>query len=377
MANKQIIYQDGKSSDQLERSRKKGKVTRHGNDRERQITLLSVNGSLQSTRDLVDPETSRAAPYVALEIGKPVVIEYLRFSLHSDSWEGGNNELMISTYLKTKETKQAGAEAISYYDEEVRPSNGRFDLIEWGAKNYGHPLLYYTKSYKGESIDLTIQVMELDKVNTDLIKQLKKSVDSFASIPIFSAYLPYFSLAKSTIGFFESVANFFNRDDKIIPYHNVSLYNRRTAGATFLQSGRYVCIPSTTINKNDFINQYSLTKDHILINNDKVEFDKSYIVFKVNNENNPDYENFDHFLRAAELLAKTNRDGNPQALISSVVEITRGISDLNAALSIEENRFDTSSNTKKLIQAHWNGMSPSMKAIYEKRYSEIISNFGS
>ncbi len=375
---RKVKWRDGRNEVLLKGSSSNGKVTKHGNSKKSQLTLLSVGEELRSSRVLVKESDPRANSYVEVKIGKPMVIEYVHFRLYSDDWEGGDNELMISTFMESRATKQAAAEAITYFDKQARPSNNWYTLDDWGSKNYGHRLCYYTKSYTGESINLTTQVMELDKVDTAVIQQIKDAIGGFGSIPIFASYLPYFSLAKAAVGFAESIVNFFNQDDEVIPFHNIDFHAKTVAAMRLLQSGRYVCIPSSSLTEDQIQREYKLEgEDNRLVKKSNgEEFNSSYFVLKVNSEHRAEYEEFDYLLGAAELLDQTNRGSNLQDIFKGVVETSRAISDMKYVREIEDLQYDTDDpNAKNKIVAFWKNLTPDMKGMYKGRYDEIKKEF--
>ncbi len=130
MGKRKVKWRTGKNNISLSGSSSNGKITKHGNSKKNQLTILSVGEELRSSRVLVQESEPRTAPYVKVEIGKPMVIEYVRFRLYSDEWEGGDNELMISTFMESHATKQAAAEAITYFDKQARPSNNWYRPTE-------------------------------------------------------------------------------------------------------------------------------------------------------------------------------------------------------------------------------------------------------
>jgi len=97
------------------------------------------------------------------------------------------NELMISTFIKSQETKEAAAEAINYFNREVKfNSKDEFQIEAFGGEHYGHALAYYTKSYLGESIYMTTKIMELDKIDDEVVKAIHKGIGTVSALPVFA-----------------------------------------------------------------------------------------------------------------------------------------------------------------------------------------------
>ena len=103
-------------------------------------SLLSVNGRLRPLYFDATEEPDRAAGYSPVEIGKPLMVRYLRLFLRFKDKEE-KKELMISTFLKAEESKKASAEAINFFDPSARPNEAnQIALTDFGGENYGHPL---------------------------------------------------------------------------------------------------------------------------------------------------------------------------------------------------------------------------------------------
>lgn len=334
--------------------------------------LLSVNGNLRSLYKQAGVEEERSIGYKALDIGEPLVVRYLYFFIKYEPNER-ENQLMISTFVKTMEEKQGAAEAINYYNPKTIFENGQFRLTDFGAQYYGHELCYYTKSYLGESLRLTTKIMELDKVNKNLVKAIKGGISTIAGMPAFVEFLPYFALVSTGVSIFVKMADIFNRDDVIEPGYNLDLHFNRP-NARRLQGGRIVCIPRK--DEADFLNEYKLSRNNRLVDasNGEEYTESAYYVLQVSNEKNSLYENFDYFQYAAELLAKTNRD-NPREVVDSIVSLTKGYSDIAAMRQIEELALDIDSpDSRKKVKGLYKSMTPDAQRLYQSRIEEMLAS---
>lgn len=336
---------------------------------------ISVNGKLMSVYDQFSSSEERCDGYTQIQIGKPLLIRYLNFFLNFNTQEK-KNRLMISTFIKTKETKEASAEAINYFNPKVNFENNELTISTLGAEFYGHFLIYYTKSYLGESIYLTNKVMELDKINVKTRNAIKNGLSTLSSLPSFAEFLPYISGINIGISLFSNIINFFNKDDPIIEGFNLDLiFNLNNVCR--LQSGRFVCVQSLSSAELTSNDKYSLSKDNKLIHNDtKQEYkNSSYFVIQVDSKNNRRYENFDYFLGAADLLKQTNRRNNQVENINSVVEILKSYNDIKAIHEIEKLSIDSKNEEiKKYIRAYYNSMSNEIQPIYKDKVRELISS---
>ena len=91
-------------------------------------SLLSINGELRSLFDRATLEEERSQGYKKIEIGKPIIIRYLYFFLQHKRPER-KNELMISTFVKATETKSAAAEAINFFDKDIKTINHNYSKL--------------------------------------------------------------------------------------------------------------------------------------------------------------------------------------------------------------------------------------------------------
>jgi len=335
------------------------------------VSYFSANGKLGSMyKPHSVTEEERTFNYQQVRIGEPLQVRYLRFLLHHEKAELNKDEqVMVSTFIKNKETKQAGAEAINLFDPQARFSKDKtLSISDFGAQNYGHPLCYYTKSYLGESLYFTAKIMELDKVDRNLIDAIQKGVGSVASLPAFTAFLPYAAGFSIGVKLFEELVNLFDKDDPIIGRHNLDLYFD-SQNSPRLQSGRIVCIDGVDDSFPE--DNYELTTENILVDcQTKKEYtDTSYFVLQVDAKQNECLESFDYFLGAAELFQKTNRSGNPIELVNSVTSLCQSYNDVKAISKINSLNPNDEKD-KEIIDALYKSMSPEVQRFIKDKVSE-------
>jgi hypothetical protein len=338
-------------------------------------SILSVNGKLVSLYDLASVDIPRSAGYRKVKLGKPLLVRYLYFSLIHDDSEACN-ELMISTFIKSEESKQAAAEAINYFDVNAKfDDRGQINISDFGGEKYGHPLCYYTKSYLGESIYLTLKAMELDKVRDKVIKGIQHGIGVVSSLPAFAEFLPYAAAASVGVRVFQEVVDLFNRDDEIIRSFDLDLHfdlpNTRR-----LQSGRVLCVHNKSEEvflKND---NWKLDINNRLIHNKNGEEyrESSYFVLQIDSKENKKLESFDYYLGAADLLKKTNRVGSPVDVVNTAVSLFKSYNDIIAIKEIENLSLDLEDTySKEKIKAYYNSMSDEVKLLYKTRVRELLS----
>ncbi len=339
-------------------------------------SLLSVNGTLKNMFEREDLDQPRGDNYKDLAIGQPIVVRYLHIFVKWGRREGTGEDLMISTFTKTTEEKAAAAEAINYFNPDTTFRSGEFDLVDFGGEVYGHELLYYNKAYLGESIRFTTKIMELDNFDDDELNVLNHGMSSISGLPVFSSYLPYFSIAKNGAGIIQKLINFLNSDDEVLPSHSLDLHFNRHH-ARHLQSGRVVCIPDR--NEKEILGKYQLSTDNrLLALDDGSEFrDASYYVIQINNEKNKLYDHFDHFQNAAELLSKTNRAQSAMGIIPTLIDLATGVNDSTVIAQIEELAFDLEEDdNRKKIKALFKHLTPSIRRLYEPRLKSFLAMNG-
>ncbi len=335
-------------------------------------SVLSVNGKLRSLYDSATVTKPRSSGYTELDIGKPLIVQYLYFFLRHKSPEK-KNELMISTFIKTAETKEAAAEAINYFDNTAKfDKNKELRICDFGAQRYGHRLCYYTKSYLGETLYVTTKIMEIDKTNKKLIQAIQKGIGTVASLPVFAEFLPYAAGASVGVSLFGNIVDLFNKDDAIVQGHDLDLHFN-LENVRRLQSGRIVCVPDK---QEDYLlgGKYQLTQDNKLmeVNSKKEYTDSPYFVIQVDAKHNKKLELFDYFLGAADLLKLTNRGGDPTELVHTVVDILKGYNDVQAVREIEELSLDAyDEEVMKRIKALHKSMSNDARSLYKDRIKEL------
>ena len=110
-----------------------------------------------------------------------------------------------------------------------------------------------------------------------------------------------------------------------------------------LQSGRILCLPRSPAPKAEVAARYRLRPDNVLVARDDetaAYTGASYFVLQVDARRNRALEDFDHFVGAADLLAKTNRRGAAVDVLNEVVDVARKAADVDGLLDIEKLALD-------------------------------------
>jgi hypothetical protein len=335
-------------------------------------SLLSVNGKLRSLYYEPGEQEERSENYTPLEIGKPIVVRYLYFFLKLDNADSRDQEIMISTFVKTDEEKKAAAEAINFYDPKLKFSNKIAEVENYGADTYGHELIYYAKSFIGEPVKLTSKIMELDNPDKT-INEITNGIESISDLPFFLEYLPYVAIAKSSLNILGRIFKMLDRDDPIVPGLRLDLFHNRP-NSPHLQSGRIVCVQGKS--EDDILNGgYSLNKKNRLIDSSGKPYSEApYFVIQVNSESQQSYENFEYFQNAAELLALTNQGDGLKDFIETAAEGFKTYADISTISDMENLQDDLDDpETLQRFKAMFKGLSGDVKGLYRKKYKEILA----
>jgi len=345
------------------------------------VTFLSVNGQLQSTRELVPASDHKQSVYQPVEIGEPLIIQYLRFAIVPDSWESGDNELLISTYLKTTATKPVAAEAITLYDPHARPNDHQQLIVEdWGARRYGNPLIYYSPSYRGEPLSLSTQVLELDKLDQDMVDAMVQLAGNVSNMPLLTAFLPYAGMIGTAVGavaeLLVTLHNLFNKDDLLVPYFDLDLYPPHAAAVRPLQCGRYVHVPELAADNQAFQEEYELEPDNnkLVRKDDGTEYAGAYLVFKVNAESHPTLSDFDALAGAGELLDTIRpQRGSLRDVVEATTQAAQATADmvyLRELLMFEYELPDPALEPQ--VRAIWRHLSDTARMAYSDQFEALL-----
>lgn len=311
-----------------------------------------------------------------LKLGDPVVIRYLYFFLrHKDR---GRQQLMISTFVKTEETKIAAAEAINFYHPRARFDADRcFRLADFGAEQYGHPLCYYTRSYLGETIRLTTKAMELDRADRRVTRALKDGFAAAATVPPFVEHLTWFSLLGAGVEVAERVIDFLNRDDALIESHSLDLHFGTTWGRQ-LRTGRYLCLPDGDAAEFSESSAWIVGGDNTLRETATGrEYTRgSYFVLEIVSQENPAYDKFDAYQNVAELLAMVNRGDRPTEFLEFGAELMRSHRDYRWLDEIETLALQQppSPDARNRILALYRMLTPRARRLFEPRLKALLGS---
>ena len=116
--------------------------------------FYSENGELSLPED---PRRD-GKKYKPVVPGDPLCVEICRVALgNTDDWMG-DNEIPASSWAKTGGDAKPAPRVLNFYREKPRPYEAISNL---GAEYFGHNLVYYTPAYTGETLRMTLEVLEI------------------------------------------------------------------------------------------------------------------------------------------------------------------------------------------------------------------------
>ena len=192
------------------------------------IAFALPDGALIST-DEERPGVSR------VEEGKPLYIRYSSFYLNLKEVSDRKTQILITTQAEADEKITKAPPFVTRWDDEASANAPTYSFRDWGAARAGHPMIFYSKAYLGETVRFTTYVWEIDRADEELFAAIGKALDTGAGLPVFLDLVPAMGAAKIALNLLQGVANWMDKDDPVIRGKDIDL------GATrLLRAGRYV-----------------------------------------------------------------------------------------------------------------------------------------
>jgi len=342
-------------------------------------TLYSFQGKIFSRNTVVD--------YVRkIKIGEPLTCEYKTISIVSNKFDRfGKSQIMIVNNVKNKATKDRIVQSITYYDQKAKPkkdrkltSNGRYKITVFDASQYGYPVCFYTPGYQGTEITITTNIWEVDD-NTEIklvLNLLSSGLTSLASL----AGIPYLTLASDAISIGQKVLV---KDVDHTELNDNHTFKLSCNDEDNLYLGYYICIPELDdINiKNDIIKNYMLVENGLykLVDGKFIEYDQTYFVIYINNQNRKDLTDFDYEATNADLMSMlTSNKTNYNELTDKITNMSKDAYNMGLVQLIKNN-YDNYLKTndesiKAQVIALYNQLVSSSKDVldwFDKSFPEI------
>ena len=317
------------------------------------IAFALPDGALIST-DEEHPGISR------VEEGKPLYIRYSSFYLNLKDVSDRKTQVLITTQAEADEKITKAPPFVTRWDDEASANAPTYSFRDWGAARAGHPMIFYSKAYLGETVRFTTYVWEIDRANEDLFAAIGRALDTGAGLPVFLDLVPAMGAAKIALNLLQGVANWMDKDDPVIRGKDIDL------GATrLLRAGRYVV--SIGISELDLIAKHKL-EGLQLKTSAGAEVATSYFTFDVISQEQRKLEKFDQFAGAAEILARTNRGsgGGAKEGIELAAEALGAYSDLRIL-----DEIDIAKRDKRKVEALRKRLSPQMQRALEAYLDDL------
>lgn len=263
--------------------------------------FYSENGELSL------PEEPRrdGGKYKPVAPGEPLCVEILRVALGNTKDWMGDNEILASSWAKTGGDAKPAPRLVNFYREKLKPYESISNL---GAEYFGHNLVFYTPAYAGETLRMTLEVLEIDQAGDEVVQFVKSVTGSLTGLPFFAAQLPVLgalSLVPKIAEIGIKLYNLINRNDVLLkadldlsfqrPYH------------TPLNPGRYLFVYGA-FDPAPFTRHYRLNNANQLVETDgrdasrPGEFEAPYAVIQITTDAHKEYVRFQGLSQQQEYL---------------------------------------------------------------------------
>jgi hypothetical protein len=250
---------------------------------------MSVFFSDKTKLHLIGNRHSQDDRYTEIKKSSPLSIEiaHIAYGNIRDAW--GTSEVLISTWAKTSALPKPAPRVINAMRKGIK----EFDhLSSFGAAEYGNPLVFYTPAYSGNTLRLSVELLEIDRIGEEKVQKLGKGLASLSKLAIFVPQLATLSMSPDILKISVKLLNLFNRNDTVLFGHLDLNLDR----AKLLTSGRYVFVEGD--HPDDFIDKYKLNYDHKLVTNDGAPAEDDgmvnpYVVLRFDGRERSEYKDFE------------------------------------------------------------------------------------
>lgn len=280
--------------------------------------------------------------YEKVEIGKPlcVEIEHVGFGDIKDWW--GRAEVIVSSWAKVGRNPKPAPRLINMMRTGIEQYSHLGDL---GAAQYGTRLVYYTPSYNGAPLRMTLELVESDKLRSSQIDSLAKALRELAKLAIFAPQLAYLSLAPEVVKLAGRLYNLLNASDLVL-FSDLDL-SFNEPFRKVLTSGRFVLVKEN-VNATEFIKNFKLGADSNVLQGsngmpaEQAGFTGAYTVIKVDALERSEYKDFE---------ADSDAQAKIKEFLDEKVDLTEDLAEGIATLVKGVRSFDSVKGVLKLHSA--------------------------
>lgn len=328
-----------------------------------------------------------------IQVGNPVTIEYKRIKISSNKFDTfGTTDVMITTSVKSIQTKEKTMESITYYDKDVTPtgswiSNAKRDYIitKFDPTEYGNSVCYYNPGYGGNTISIATKFWNIN--DSGYIKTVTSYIKDFISVTkiLPTPIAPYISLVDGIIDNTTAILVNIN-DNELLEQTHLTSFSNSYEYEPFL-AGFYVCLPTiNNLNEIDFIIKNYCIRENTLVkkisadNNGKteeeleeeasVEYSNSYFILEIGTKPRPDLVDFDFAASSNDLLSNLYR--NETGSVTNFVKLSNDANDLGIIKQIHDLMTNNKGLDNGKFSSLYNHLTQDSKALVNKLYSESM-----
>jgi hypothetical protein len=313
--------------------------------------FYSENGELS----LPDEPRREEKKYKPVAPGEPLCVEIRRVALgKTEDWIG-DNEILASSWAKTGGDAKPAPRLLNFYREKLKPYEAISNL---GAEYFGHNLIYYTPAYGGETLRMTLEVLEIDQGGDEVAQFVKAVSGHLTRLPLFASQLPVLgaiSLMPKIAEIGVKLYNLINKNDVLLKADLDLSFARPFE--TPLNPGRYVfvygAVPAAA-----FIKKYRLSNANTLVDKDGEEasckggLEAPYAVIHITAEARKEYTRFEAISQQQEYLGGVISRLESKYL-QQIVDLLNPIADLAsqghlvAKIATLKDEFDTTGDADR------------------------------
>lgn len=344
------------------------------------MTTLYCNKS-SGTLHKIEESLSTDFSNFVVQIGNPITIEYKRIKMASNNFDKiGKTDVMITSSVKSVQTKEVTQESITYYDKGVIPltqHNGLKSCVitKFDPTQYGNSVCYYNPGYAGNTISIATKFWNINDSHyiQNIMSCIKNLLDFSSSLP--TPVAPYITLVDGIVDHTSAILADMEGNKLLEETHLISFSN--TCDYEPFLTGIYICLPTVKdINDIEYVITSYCLQDDVLIKKDKVnnniiECPISYFILDINSKERKDLVDFDFAASSNELLANLYK--NQSTCIKDFVKMSSNASDLTIITQIQD--LISKGNTNQgFLTSLFSHLSADGKALANKIFPNLINN---
>jgi hypothetical protein len=347
------------------------------------MTTLYCNKSTGKLYKIDERLTEKFASLL-VQIGNPVTIEYKRIKISSTKFDMiGTTDVMITTTVKSVQTKEASMESITYYDKDVsskstgiKINNGLWNnemrshtINKFDPTEYGNSVCYYNPGYSGGTINTATKFWNIN--DSSYIKNIMSYVKNMISLTkiLPTPVAPYISLVDGIIDNTTAILVDIN-DNELLEETHLASFSNAYEYEPFL-TGFYICLPKIKdLNEiEDIIRNYVIMDCGLVkkVAEDQpiVEYAFSYFILDVSNKPRQDLISFDFAASSNELLGGLYK--NEPKSVTDFIKLSNESNDLNIIKQIHDLTSKGLNNIDKgVFNSLYNHLSEDSKILVKK-----------